>query len=244
MVALALAFGVTAVLAPMRFKHVAKPVLIVPVAAVALFTLLSIDGTITRIDGLILLIGYTVSVAYLLWLSRRGVDIESVTKPRRAATGGKWAAAGLMLIALAAIVVGSELLVEGSKTIIGHIGLTDTFYGMAIVAFLVSVEELARELPAARQGHPEITFGNVVGSTLAFFLFNGGIIALVRPIEIAPSVLKFYLPVAVITVIVIALLMWRQQIPRWAGAILIGLYIVFIVGGYLVSQTTALGMFR
>lgn len=70
------------------------------------------------------------------------------------------------------------------------------------------------ELVAARRGHPEITFGNVVGSTLAFFLFNGGIIALVRPIEIAPPILKFYLPLAGVTVVVIALRMWRRSVPK------------------------------
>jgi Ca2+/Na+ antiporter len=51
-----------------------------------------------------------------------------------------------------------------------------------VLAFLVSIEELARELPAALKGKPEISYGNVSGSILAFFLFNAGIIALVHPV--------------------------------------------------------------
>jgi cation:H+ antiporter len=35
---------------------------------------------------------------------------------------------------------------------------------MTILAFLVSVEEIARELPAALKRRPEITYDNVVGS--------------------------------------------------------------------------------
>lgn len=244
MVALALAFGITALLAPMTFENVAKQVLAVPIAAVALFGGLALDGTVSRLDGIILLAGYALSVGYLVWLSRRGVDIESATKPRKTQVGSRWRAAGLMVLSLAAIIAGSELLVEGSETIIEQFGLTDTFYGMTVLALLVSIEEVARELPAARRGHPEISFGNVVGSTLAFFLFNGGLIALVRPIPISGAVLKFYLPVTAVTVVVIAVLMWRQKMPRWAGAILVVLYAVFIVGGYLVSQIDALAMFR
>lgn len=242
MVALSLAFGITALLAPMTFENVAKPVLVVPIAAVVLFSVVAFDGTISRLDGIILLAGYALSVGYLVWLSRRGVDIESATKPRKAHPRSRWRAGALMIFSLAAIVAGSELLVEGSEAIMERIGLTDTFYGMAILALLVSVEEVARELPAARRGHPEISFGNVVGSTLAFFLFNGGIIALVRPIDIAGPILEFYLPVTAVTVVVIALLMWRQKMPRWTGAILVALYLVFIVGGFLVSETEALTM--
>lgn len=232
MVALALAFGVTALLAPMTFERVAKPVLAVPIAATALFEGLALDGTVSRPDGIILLAGYALSVGYLVWLSRRGVDIESATKPRENQVGSRWRAAAVMMVSLAAIVAGSELLVTGSETIIQRLGLTDTFYGMAVLALLVSIEEVARELPAARRGHPEISFGNVVGSTLAFFLFNAGLISLVRPIPISDTVLNFYLPVAAVTVVVMAVLMWRNKMPRWAGAILVALYLVFLVGGY------------
>jgi cation:H+ antiporter len=156
----------------------------------------------------------------------------------------RWKAVGLLVFALVAIVVGSEMLVEGSKTVIEQLGLSDTFFGMVILALLVSIEEVARELPAALRGHPEISFGNVVGSALAFFLFNAGLIALVRPVEIGRPTLRFYLPVALATTIVISLFMVRKAVPRWAGAVLVALYALFVVGGYLTSETQALKMFQ
>ena len=134
-----------------------------------------------------------------------------------------------------------QMLVRKSSCGIVWLGVADTFYGMAILALLVSIEELARELPAARRGHPEITFGNVVGSTLAFFLFNGGLIALARPVELSASTTTFYLPVAFVTVVVISGLMLRKAVPRWAGAVLVGLYLLFVIGGYLVDRAAALG---
>ena len=237
MVAIALAFGITALFVPMRFEQVPKQILTVPILAVLLLGILSLDGQLSRIDGAVLLLGFVLSVNYLLRLSKRGFDIkptgEVAETLEEAEELNKWKSFGLLLLSLAAIIIGSEMLVAGSETIIVRLGLSDTVFGMTILAFLVSIEELARELPAAMKGRPEISFGNVVGSILAFFLFNAGIIALVRPVTVGTQVLRFYLPICLGTVIVVSLFMMTKKIPRWAGGILVLLYLIFIAGSYI-----------
>jgi cation:H+ antiporter len=237
MVAIALAFGTTALFAPMRFEQVPKRILVVPILAVLLLGILGFDGQLSRIDGIVLLLGFVLSIVYLLRLSRRGLDIkptgEVAETLEEAEQFSKWKSFGLLLLSLAAIIIGSEMLVTGSETIILRLELSDTVFGMTILAFLVSIEELARELPAAMKGRPEISFGNVVGSILAFFLFNAGIIALVSPVTVGPQVLSFYLPLCLATVIVVSLFMMAKKIPRWVGGILILLYLFFVIGGYV-----------
>ena len=237
MVAIAFAFGLTALIAPMTFEQVPRSILAIPLLALSLFTALAWDGSLSRLDGGILLGGFAVAVASLLWLSRRGLDIEPTGEVadtlEEAWRLSRWKSLGLMLLSLVAIVVGSEMLVAGSRTIIDRLGLSDTLFGMTILAFLISVEELARELPAALKGRPEISYGNVVGSILAFFCFNAGVIALVRPVEVEPQVLRFYLPVCAVTVLATTLVMLTRRVPRWAGAVLVMLYFVFVIGGYL-----------
>jgi cation:H+ antiporter len=237
MVAIALAFGITALFAPMSFEQVPKQILTVPILAVLLLGILGFDGLLSRIDGAILLLGFVLSVIYLLRLSKRGFDIkptgEVAETLEEAEELSKWKSFALLLLSLAAIIIGSEMLVTGSKTLIVLIGLSDTVFGMTILAFLVSIEELARELPAAMKGRPEISFGNVAGSILAFFLFNAGIIALVSPVTVGAEVLRFYLPLCFGTVIVVSLFMMTKKIPRWAGGILVLLYLIFVVGGYI-----------
>lgn len=237
MVATALAFGITVLFAPMRFEQVPKRILVVPILAVLLLGILGFDGQLSRIDGMVLLLGFVLSIVYLLRLNRRGLDIKATGEVaetlEEAEQFSKWRSFGLLLLALAAIIIGSEMLVTGSETIIARLGLSDTVFGMTILAFLVSIEELARELPAAMKGRPEISFGNVVGSILAFFLFNAGIIALVSPVTVGAQVLSFYLPLCLATVIVVSLFMMTKKIPRWVGGILILLYLVFVIGGYV-----------
>lgn len=233
MVAIAFAFGITALIVPMRFEQAPRRILAIPVLAVLLMGILAMDGQLSRIDGGILLVGFAISIAYLIFLSRGGLDIKpsgEVGETLEEAEGlSKWKSLGLLALSLAAITAGSQIVVMSSEVIIGEIGISDTVFGMTILAFLVSIEELARMLPAARKGRSEITYANVAGSILAFFLFNAGIIALVRPVPVDTQTLTFFLPFSFGTTIVISLIMMARKMPRWSGALLLLLYFVFVI---------------
>jgi len=238
MVAVALAFGLSALVAPMTFAQVPRRVIAVQMLAVVLLAALAVDGQLSRVDGAILLVGFVIAVLYLLYLGRRGLDIKpSGEVGHRLQQGnlpGRWLSLGLFAVSLAAIVVGSELLLSGAQPLLTRFQISDLPFGMTILAFLVSIEEVERELPAARQGRPDVSFGNVLGSILAFFLCNAGIIALVRPIPVERAVLAFYLPLAFFTTAAVSGFMLTKHIPRWAGGVLIALYLVFVVGGWVV----------
>ena len=81
-------------------------------------------------------------------------------------------------------------------------------------------------------GRPEISYGNVNGSVLAFFLFNAGIISLAHPVNVERQTLWFYLPMALGAVGLVSLFLMTKRISRWAGAVLVLVYIVFAAGGY------------
>jgi cation:H+ antiporter len=236
MVAVALAFGISALVAPMVFAQVPPQVLAVQMLSVVLFAGLVMDGQLSRVDGGMLLVGFGLAVLYLVRIGRRGLDItpsgEVGHRLQKGNIPGKWPSLGLFILSLVAIVVGSELLVSGAQTLLKRFEIADLPFGMTILAFLVSIEELERELPAARQGRPDISFGNVLGSILAFFLCNAGIIALVQPVPVDHVVLTFYLPLAFITIAIVSGFMLMKRVPRWAGGLFILLYAVFVVGGW------------
>lgn len=240
MVAIALAFGLTALIAPMKFESAPKAILTIPAGAVFLFAFLSIDSTLSRVDGVILLTGYAFSVIFLILAGKRGVDIrsggevaETLGKGVYSRNSRKWKAFGLLILSITGIITGSEILVSAAESIIAKIGLSDTVFGMTILALLLSIEELARELPAALKGRAEISFGNVVGSVLAFFLFNAGIIVLVRPVTVEKQVLVFYLPLTLLTTLAVSLFMVLRRVSRLAGAVIVILYVVFFAGAFV-----------
>ncbi|MFB6249921.1 MAG: sodium:calcium antiporter [Salinibacter sp.] len=230
MVALALAFGLTALVVPLEFGRVPRRVLCLPLAAVALLTGLAVDGTLSRLDGALLLGAYGVATGLLIRWERHGLHVlptgavedEAPDEARPPVAGV------LFVLALIGVVVGSELLLRGARPLIAALGWTDTLFGMTVLALLVSVEEVARELPAALRGRPDVSFGNVVGSALAFFCFNAGAIALLRPVAVGPVTRTFYLPVCAGTMLLIAGLMAFRRVPRWGGALLLALYALFV----------------
>lgn len=238
MVAIGLALGITAIISPMKFEEVPMQIPLIQVAAVTIFGALSFDGMISRLDGIILLAVYGLAIWYLIYLGKKGLDIRPGGEAGEVLQEGRelggWESVILLVVSLVAIILGSEMVVSGSETIIAGLGWTDTLFGMTILALMVSIEELARELPAAMKGRPEITIGNVIGSVLAFFLFNTGIIALVRPIPIGPQVFNFYLPLSLGIVLFVTWLMIRKSIPRWGGIVLVLAYLVFFGWGFFV----------
>lgn len=235
MVALALAFGLTAVVVPLEFRRVPRRMLLLPLGAVLLILGLAIDGTLSRIDGALLLAGYAGAVVGLIRWERRGIHVaptESVADEAAEMTG-LWRSAGWFTVSLGGLLLGSELLLRGARPIIDALGWTDTLFGMTLLALLISVEEVARELPAALKGRPDVSYGNVVGSALAFFGFNAGVIALIRPLPVANVTRYFYLPVCAGTVALIAAFLRGNRLPRWGGFVLLMMYLLFVAGPFL-----------
>jgi cation:H+ antiporter len=234
MVAIALAFGLTALVVPLEFEHVPRRILAVPAAAVGLLGGLALDGTLSRLDGALLLTGYGAAVAALWRWERSGIEVvPSGAAEDESAPPGGWRAVAWVAAALVGVVVGSELLLRGARPLIDALGWTDTLFGMTLLAFLVSVEEVARELPAALRGRPDVSLSNVVGSILAFFGFNAGAIALLRPVPVGVPTRTFYLPVCGAALLLIVGLTAAGRVPRWGGALLLGLYLVFVAGPLL-----------
>jgi cation:H+ antiporter len=73
-----------------------------------------------------------------------------------------------------------------------------------------------------------------VGSALAFFCFNAGVIALLRPITVGGVTRQFYLPITLVTVLFIGGCLAARTVPRWAGVCLLLLYGGFVAGPLLV----------
>lgn len=83
-------------------------------------------------------------------------------------------------------------------------------------------------IPACR-GQADISVGHILGSVLFFLLFNVGLIALVRPLQVDRSVLGFYWPAMMLALFLVSTFLWRGRIGRLEGAILLWLYGLYVV---------------
>ncbi|PWE18582.1 sodium:calcium antiporter [Marinicauda salina] len=152
-------------------------------------------------------------------------EAESVTPPDGAAS------ALFLGLGIAGVVGGAWLLVTGAVAIAGALGVPETVIGLSIVAVGTSLPELAASLVAARRGHGDLAFGNIVGSNI----FNGlgilGSAALVAPFETPPRVLGPDLWVMLgASGLLIAFALTGQRVSRMEGGVLLALY-----AGYIAS---------
>ncbi len=84
MVAIALAFGITALISPLEFESAPVKLLVVPIIAVVVLMLLSIDGMLSRWDGLILLMLYGAAVSYMIWITKKeNIDLNPTGRWKR-----------------------------------------------------------------------------------------------------------------------------------------------------------------
>lgn len=134
-----------------------------------------------------------------------------------------------LLVGLAALYSGGELLVRAAVQIGEWCHLTPLVTGLTIVAFGTSAPELAVSIDAALVGSSEIAIANVVGSNFANMALVLALSAVIAPVAIEKVVLHRDLPVMLVGFVLVILMMTDQSVGRFEGVIL-----MVTLAGYLV----------
>ena len=226
---LTFAVGATAILSPLRTDTPRRLIVLTLLSPVP-FALLALDGNLSRLDGAILFAASLVLIAYVVHTART----HPLLQPRERKVGKalrprpRWWAPVLLVGSTAAIVIGAEIFQWSVKELLTQLGWHASWFGMIIVAAAVSFEEVPRMVAPARRGHAEISVGNILGTVLFFVLFNVGLIAMIEPLVIEPSILRFYWPAMMLALGLVMLFLWRGRIARWEGVALLGLYALYV----------------
>ena len=141
-----------------------------------------------------------------------------------------WRALLLIVLGLAGLVLGGEMIVKSAVHISAKAGVSEALIGLTIVALGTSLPELATSLIAAAKKNCDIALGNVVGSNIFNVFMILGCSAAIKPL---PSYTGFVLDsimaaLGCVLVWVFVMTNKKRQIRWWHGAILLIVY-----GGYL-----------
>lgn len=141
----------------------------------------------------------------------------------------------LLLVGLAILIAGGDLLVRGASTLAGRLGVAPVIVGMTVVAFGTSTPELVVNLAAAFRGDSAIGFGNVVGSNIANVGLLLGITAIAFPLVIHRSIVSREIPMmllASLAAVVLGLNSYTEggidRFTRGDGLMLLLLFGVFL----------------
>uniref|UniRef100_A9A7J1 Na+/Ca+ antiporter, CaCA family n=1 Tax=Methanococcus maripaludis (strain C6 / ATCC BAA-1332) TaxID=444158 RepID=A9A7J1_METM6 len=127
--------------------------------ATILLVILGYNG-FSRFDGLILFLFMIIYVIYTIKTSESDEEeiISDITVKK---------ASIFIIVGLLAVILGSDLFIEGAKGIAEYFNVPESIIGFSLVAFGTSLPELASSVAAAKRKLGSIVLGNVIGSNIA-----------------------------------------------------------------------------
>lgn len=148
-----------------------------------LFILASMNGMISRVEGLI---GFGILLAYTVWMIRASRKSHkerasvAIHPPRISPL-----MASLFIIGSSiGLAYGANFLIEGATVIATKLGVSQKVIGVTIVSFGTSVPELAASVTAALKKETDISIGNIIGSNIFNILCVIGLSSAIHPIPV------------------------------------------------------------
>jgi cation:H+ antiporter len=238
-----LILGISALVLPLLIKRqIVRFDLPVMVGMSVLLVIVSLDGQIGLLDGLLLLGGLVAHAAISIIVSRRDVDDPNApteTLPLNAKPVPVWLAIVLLLAGIGLLVAGAQLLVNGAVSIATGLGISSLVIGLTVVAIGTSLPELATSIIAVRRGERDMAVGNIVGSNIFNIGMVLGLPAIIfgQGIPVPAAAIALDLPLMLAAAIALLPIAFTGFIiARWEGGLFVALYIAYTV--YLILAST------
>ncbi len=201
--------------------------------ASVLFIAMAFTGAFTWVHGIILLL----ALAYVL-----GDQARQALRHRREAPDEEedvegadpdmpwWKIMVFLVLGLAGLPLGAEILVEAATDIARDFGVSETAIGLTLVAIGTSLPELATTVMAALRRQADVALGNVIGSNMFNLLGIIGVASFFGTIPVDRQFLTFDLWVMLGASVLIAPFVFSNTLKmtkRW-GIALTGAYILYL----------------
>ena len=194
------------------------------IAISAIFLLLGWDGTITRVDGLVLIALFAGYIGYMIWEALHSNEEGDEIKESPV-----WKMLLSTVIGLALVVWGADVAVGAATKLAQIFGMSERFIGLTVVALGTSLPELFTSVTAARKGNADIAIGNIVGSNIFNILFVVGLSSMVINVPFAAN-FRIDMLVAIASCVFIWLAALKsKKLARWAGFTMLLGYVGYFV---------------
>jgi cation:H+ antiporter len=197
--------------------------LIAPIAVL----LLSYNGILSLIDGLILLLFFAWFMYSNISKAIKHPEDEQAEdfKPMKI-----WIASLMIFFGLGALIGGAQLIVPAATNIAQKFGISQSIIGLTIVALGTSLPELATSVVAAFKKNSDIALGNVIGSNIFNVFFILSTSAIIRPL---PSYKGMNIDLIFTTLGSVLILLFvysskDRSIKRWGGIVFLITYALFL----------------
>lgn len=230
-----LILGVAAIIKPIAVKDntVKKElplVLLVSTLLVVLFLDTVFGGgdinQITRSDGVVIILFFSVFLYYLITLAKQKRTSKEDEEPPKFKLGKSLL---FVLLGLAAIIIGSDLVVDSASNIATALGISERVISLTVIAFGTSLPELVTTIVSAKKGEQDLLVGNIIGSNIFNICLVLGV-----PVVIFGGIAESSFQILDLVMLILsALLLYifsktsKQKISRIEGAAMLAVFAVY-----------------
>jgi len=154
--------------------------------------------------------------------------VEALPASVRALADRPWFWPAMLVVGVAAIVVGGEAAATGAEGVLRGWDLTGTFLGVTFVTLLYTIDDTMLVVEPLRLGYEDVAVGGVFGVFLFNLTATVGVIAVLRPLTFRPETAWFHFPTLLVFTAVAAVVLWRGEVRRRHGVLLLGLYLLYL----------------
>ncbi|GAA0209897.1 calcium/sodium antiporter [Halobaculum roseum] len=141
--------------------------------------------------------------------------------------GGPLVQVGIVVLSVLGLWIGARLLVDAVVRLARRFGLSELAIGLTVVAMGTSTPELSVSLDAAANGLGDIAVANVLGSNVYNLAFILGVVALIRVIPIAETLVHRDGLALLASTAVGGIALVDLAVSRVEGAVLAGLFVTY-----------------
>ncbi|HEY8401459.1 MAG TPA: calcium/sodium antiporter [Cytophagaceae bacterium] len=224
---------------PLQLMSIRLDVPIMIASALTLI-LISLNGTISRLEGGILVLAFIVYTIVLVRMSKNeSAEIKEEYAEEfdakvlvKKITPGAWIVNSLLLITgIALTILGADLLVDGAASIAQSMGVSEAVIGLTIVAIGTSAPELATTIVATIKNDRDVAVGNLIGSSISNILFILGLTCAVAPneVNVGEDILWIDLPLAAgVAIACYPVFRSDRMVSRREGTTFVVLYLIYL----------------
>lgn len=230
-----LILGIAAIIHPVKVKTntVKKELplcLLFSTALVVLFLDIELANStanqITRSDGIIILLFFSIFLYYLISLTKHKKELNEDEKPKfKLLKSLVFVAIGLI-----GIIYGSDLVVDNATSIAKTLGLSERLIALTIIAVGTSLPELVTTIVSAKKGEQDLLIGNIIGSNIFNICVVLGIPVVIYG-AITPSSFQ---PIDLVMLVLSSFLLFvfaetKKTITRWQGYVMLLVYFIYYI---------------
>ena len=230
-----LILGVSALIAPLAIGRDLKrydiPIMVCLYAVFLSFCFFITPYVLDIFESVTMLVLFVAYTAFLIIRTKKAnnKDGEQQASEEQKKKKPLWLSILLAVVGLSGIVFGGDLVVNSAAAVAKEAGMSESLVGLTIVAVGTSLPELVTSVVASVKKENDIAVGNVIGSNIFNIVFILGLSSTIGSLTLAPSALVDMLVMFASGAIVFLIALCSKKMTRWQGALLLALYIGYLV---------------